>query len=666
MSSKAPLPSLRPAYLSLRQTLFLGAAMGILFPALALAYFQIVNRFENEVNVRVREPLEQYVAVLSRAMVMAVWNFDEALANEMADSVMSNPDVISFVVTGQQAGEVFLQRGKPAPLSTVVLQLEREIVYSGVHIGKLVVQFSTERVRGVLIRELLEQAAALGAQVLISFLLIWFLFDRRMVRPLRQLQEHAARFARGELDRPLARYRQDEIGRLALGLDTMRVDLANMIDERDARNLELQSELKERQRTQAELGFSQAKFESIFSASPVAMTVSRMGASFELLDVNLAWSRVFGRDRSSMIGTNGETNGTWKSQQDRRTVLQTLAQDGEIARFVAWMQPGAGRDPILCEISGKVVPNGNEPMLILAYDDITAKNKYEAEILELNATLEQRVTERTHELSDALSQLTAAQSELVRTEKMSALGFLVAGIAHELNTPIGNSVTVASTLQDSVSEFQSAMQKGLSRSRLEAFVSGMREGADILMSSLQRAIELISSFKQVAVDQTSVKRRPFDLKEMVENFLLTFGPTLRKNTHSVKVSIDPNIVLDSYPGPLGQILSNLINNAFLHAFDGHHNGHIVISAERVGQTHVHLIFRDDGVGIPAQHLKRVFDPFFTTKLGRGGSGLGLNIVYNLVHDALGGEIRVDSEPGQGTCFTVTLPLQAPAGQAQEV
>jgi PAS domain S-box-containing protein len=650
-------------HVSLRQTLFLGAALGILLPALVLAYFQIIGKFENEVTVRVREPMEKYVAVLSRAMVMAVWNFDETLANEIADSVMANPDVISFVVTGHQQ-EIFIQKGKVVPLSKVVLQHDREIVYSGVHIGKLVLQFSTERVRRVLIRELLEQAAALGAQVLISFLLIWVLFDRRLVRPLRQLQEHAACFARGELDRPLAHYRQDEIGHLAQGLDTMRADLANMIHERDVRNQELQSELTERQRAQAELGFSQAKFQSIFSASPVAMTVSRVGGGFELLDVNVAWTRVFGRDRASMLGTSGENNGMWKSQQDRSSVLETLSLDGEISRFAAWMQPGAGRAPILCEISGKVVRSGNDSMLILAYDDITAKNKYEAEILELNATLEQRVTERTHELSDALSQLQAAQSELIRTEKMSALGFLVAGIAHELNTPIGNSVTVASTLQDNAVEFQSSMQKGLSRSRLDAFVSSIREGSDILMRSLQRAIELISSFKQVAVDQTSVKRRQFDLKEMVDNILLTMGPTIRKTKHAVESSIPKGISMDSYPGPLGQVLNNLINNAFLHAFEGVGQGHVMISAELAGDSHVRLSFRDDGLGIPAQHLKRVFDPFFTTKLGRGGSGLGLNIVYNLVHDALGGEIQVESEPGQGACFTVTLPLQAPVGQTE--
>jgi signal transduction histidine kinase len=151
---------------------------------------------------------------------------------------------------------------------------------------------------------------------------------------------------------------------------------------------------------------------------------------------------------------------------------------------------------------------------------------------------------------------------------------------------------------------------------------------------------------------------------MVDNILLTMGPTIRKTKHAVESSIPKGISMDSYPGPLGQVLNNLINNAFLHAFEGVGQGHVMISAELAGDSHVRLSFRDDGLGIPAQHLKRVFDPFFTTKLGRGGSGLGLNIVYNLVHDALGGEIQVESEPGQGACFTVTLPLQAPVGQTE--
>jgi signal transduction histidine kinase len=312
---------------------------------------------------------------------------------------------------------------------------------------------------------------------------------------------------------------------------------------------------------------------------------------------------------------------------------------------------------MLCEVSGSRLRSGDESLMILAYDDITAKHRSEQEILQLNATLEQRVDQRTQELTNTLNQLTAAQAELVRSEKMSALGAMVAGIAHELNTPIGNSLTVASTLQDHSANFLAEMGKGLTRSKLDEFVQNTQQGTSILMRSLHHAAELVSSFKQVAVDQTSVNRRVFRLRETLNEILLTLGPTLRKTTHTVECLVPEDIALDSYPGPLGQIITNLINNALVHAFEGRQNGKIVITATLTQPGWVDIAVRDDGLGIPQAHLDKVFDPFFTTKLGKGGSGLGLNIVYNLVTTSLGGRVQVVSTSGQGACFTLSLPLR---------
>jgi len=169
----------------------------------------------------------------------------------------------------------------------------------------------------------------------------------------------------------------------------------------------------------------------------------------------------------------------------------------------------------------------------------------------------------------------------------------------------------------------------------------------------------VSSFKQVAVDQTSLNRRSFDLQSTVSEILLTLGPTIRKSNHQVECDIAPDIVMDSYPGPLGQILTNLINNALLHAFEGMERGTVQVSASLTADGAVRLLVSDNGAGIPQAHLARVFDPFFTTKLGQGGSGLGLNIVYNLVTKSLGGTVHVASNPGQGATFSMVLPRNAP-------
>jgi PAS domain S-box-containing protein len=550
-----------------------------------------------------------------------------------------------------------------SPATDQVLREQRYIFYNGARIGHLAIEVTTTRIQAELRDNLIKLVGALLAQVGISFAFIWLLFNYRIMRPLNELKEGALRLARGNLDQPLSWYRRDEFGSLAGGLDTMRANLSALLSERDQKNVALEQELYDRQRTEKALLLSEAKFSALFDSSPVAMTVSAMGGNFALQDLNSAWTALFCRERSVMLGTSGENNGMWKNLDDRQDALASLAKNGAIARQVTWMSRGNGQSDILCEVSGKVIARGDEPLLILTYEDITAKHQYEANILALNASLEQRVALRTQELSSALERLTAAQTELVRTEKMAALGSLVAGIAHELNTPIGNSLTVASTLQDQSKAFLTDMVRGLTRSRLDEYVATIQEGAGILMRGLRHAADLVSSFKQVAVDQTSVNRRKFDLRETVQEILLTMGPAIRKTNHTIECTIEKGMVLESYPGPFGQVLTNLINNALLHAFDGATQGKITIAAAQRSADRVEITVQDNGSGIPAGNLSRVFDPFFTTRLGKGGSGLGLNIVYNLVHEALGGTISVTSTAGSGACFILLIPLTAPTQPA---
>jgi PAS domain S-box-containing protein len=644
--------------LSLRQTLFLGAGLGILLPAMVLAYFQITSKIDTEIDLRVRVPMLQYADVLASGVAVALWNVDRAVAAELVDAVMRNPDVASVTVTDDYR-EVFIRRQNQSPARDQVLREQRDVLYNGTRIGQLAIELTTTRIQTELRDDLLKLVAALVAQVGISFAFIWLLLNHRIVRPLQHLKQGALRLAGGNLDQPLRWHRRDEIGNLAGGLDTMRANLAGLLSERDQKNVALEQELAERLRAQQALLLSEAKFSAIFDSSPVAMTVSTMGGNFALQDLNSAWTTLFCRDRSAMLGTSGESNGVWKTQDDRQAALGSLAATGEIARRATWMTRGNDQTDILCEVSGKVIALGDKPLLILTYEDITAKYQYEANILALNASLEQRVALRTQELSSALERLTAAQTELVRTEKMAALGSLVAGVAHELNTPIGNSLTVASTLQDQSKAFVNDMTKGLTRSRLDEYVATTREGAGILMRGLRHAADLVSSFKQVAVDQTSVNRRKFDLRETVQEILLTMGPAIRKTHHTVECTIEKGINLESFPGPLGQVVTNLVNNGLLHAFDGETRGKITIAAKLHGPDRVEITVQDNGCGIPVSNLSRVFDPFFTTKLGKGGSGLGLHIVYNLVHEALGGTIFVANTVGSGACFTVLIPLTAP-------
>ena len=290
----------------------------------------------------------------------------------------------------------------------------------------------------------------------------------------------------------------------------------------------------------------------------------------------------------------------------------------------------------------------------------------------LNVELESRVERRTgdlaranRELLEAMENLKLAQGELVRNEKLAALGNLVGGIAHELNTPIGNGVMAVTTLHDQVRDFRREMAGGLRRSQLDSFVERVERGSEIAVRNLQRANELIASFKQVAVDQTSVQRRPFILSEVVDEILLTLQPTLRRTPYKVRSEIAAGVAMDSYPGPLGQVLTNLLTNALVHGFEGCSKGLIEITGGPGDEGEVCLTIADDGIGIPPELLDRVFDPFVTSKLGRGGTGLGLHIVWNTVTVVLGGSISVDSTPGQGTRFRIILPVIAPSQPAAD-
>jgi signal transduction histidine kinase len=294
--------------------------------------------------------------------------------------------------------------------------------------------------------------------------------------------------------------------------------------------------------------------------------------------------------------------------------------------------------------------------------DINALKQAEAALLALNEQLESRVERRTADLQDAnrelrraLEQLTLAQRQLLESEKLASLGGLVAGIAHEINTPLGVSVTAASHLQEEAQRLTKQFADNtLTRSDLQRFEQTARESADLILRNLRRADRLVKSFKQVAVDQSSEDRRVVDLGQCLNEILTTLGPSLKKTPHKVEVLCPPGLVLETWPGVLYQIVTNLVMNSLLHGLAPDQAGTIRIRAER-HDGEVELDYRDDGRGMDEAVRAHVFEPFFTTRRGQGGSGLGMHIVYNLVTQVLKGQIRCESAPGQGVRFHLVWP-----------
>ncbi|HEX7646534.1 MAG TPA: ATP-binding protein [Noviherbaspirillum sp.] len=313
-------------------------------------------------------------------------------------------------------------------------------------------------------------------------------------------------------------------------------------------------------------------------------------------------------------------------------------------------------------------------MTRLDYNELTSRLRQQVcdlldakmELTALNETLESKVAQRTAELEaanaslvKALDDLQRTQAELVRTAQLAGLGTLVAGVAHELNTPIGNGLTIVTTLAHETRVMKSGYEEGrLKRSMLDTYIRNVEDIYEVLERNLVRAGDIVSHFKQLSVDQASDVRRRFVLSDVVRDTMTAISPRIRKTPYRVVLELESGIEMDSYPGTISQILANFITNALAHAFDGRTGGSMTIRSATMEEDMVELSFIDDGNGIPEEVLQHVFEPFFTTRFGQGGSGLGLYVVYNQVHKLLGGRIDVASEPGCGTTFRLLLPIIA--------
>ncbi len=266
---------------------------------------------------------------------------------------------------------------------------------------------------------------------------------------------------------------------------------------------------------------------------------------------------------------------------------------------------------------------------------------------------------------NALHELNAAQQNLIDAERLAALGGLVAGVAHEVNNPIGISLTVASSFARRAEMFEAELRSetGLGRSQLEEFVRTSRDAAQQLVGNLHRAGELIQSFKQVAADRSHAERRQFNLSEATDQIIASLRPALKKASITLSVEVPESLVIDGYPGSYGQILTNLFLNAANHGFADGRSGAITISAKPRGNDDVEIIFADNGAGMTPDVQRQAFDPFFTTRRNEGGTGLGLHIVYNLVTQQFGGRMMLDSRPGQGATFRIIMPRAAKGGLA---
>lgn len=486
----------------------------------------------------------------------------------------------------------------------------------------------------------------LAIAISIIVITLTFLFSELIFNsirtPLAELLQAVKAFSAGQFDHPIPKDGQHELGLLATGLRDFRSSVLQRISAEQALR---ESEERFRALSDMSSDFFWEQNEDYEFTALTGRKAAHLQACNVLTIGMKVWENAHDVSRAEVWGPHRTR---LEAHESFRNFECALSMPDKTSLYLL-----VNGDPIF-DASGKFKGYRGTAK------DISAQKATEAQIRLLNQTLEQRVIERTRELRESNEQLSQAMEQLVQNEKLASLGNLVAGVAHELNTPLGNALVATTSLRDQISELnQRVVNNTLRKSDLDDFIQTSRHGCTLVENNARRAVTLVANFKQVAVDQTSAQRRTFNLQQTVHEVIGTLGPTLRKNRLEVTIDIPEALTLDSYPGSLDQVITNIVTNATIHAYESGQAGSLLIHAARLDESHLELLIADGGLGIPAERQGKVFDPFFTTRLGQGGSGLGLYIVYNIVTSLLGGSIQLVSVPDAGTCFVIRLPLTAP-------
>ncbi|PJG59788.1 ATP-binding protein [Aeromonas cavernicola] len=620
--------------------------------AMIITGLQLAWDYNKDVTA-IEDSIGQIEASFLQPIAASLWNLDEEQIKVQLEGIMNLPSM-QFVRLKEMMGN------SEVPLLTQGTQQdsydisrEFDLTYQGEVVGKLFVAASLDQVYQRLIEKSVLIMVTQTIKTLVVSLCILIIIYYLVVRHINRIANYAQMFNLDRLEvtlelegRTLPRTKPDELDTLVATLNQMRNRLH---DELIARH-------QAAEQLQQERDFSATLINS------ANMIICCMAPDLTIASINPAAVLQTGYRQQVLLQKNWLE--IFVSEPQRTELRSILSAEGSLSDQEVVMHDYKGEELIL---QWTFVPfyDGHQLKYQIGFGyDITQLKKVEREIIQLNEQLEGKVVERTSSLSETNAQLgkayddlKQAQQTLVESEKMASLGSLVAGVAHEINTPIGISVTASSYLQEQVADFKTHIDsKQLSRSYLNEFTVNLDESVLLLQGNLRRAAELIASFKQVAVDQSSEARYNFNLADNLHQVVVSLGHKLKKARCEVDIQCNPQLTMNSFPGSFTQIYSNLILNSIHHGFDGWDKPKkIVIKVEQQGEEVV-IDYRDNGRGIPPEILPRIYDPFVTSKRGHGGSGLGTHIIYNLVVQLLRGRINCISEPGLGAQFHIRLPL----------
>ncbi len=621
--------------------------------AMIITVLQLAWDYRKDVAV-IEDSIGQIEASFLQPIAASLWNLDEEQVKVQIEGIMNLPNM-QFVMVKEMLGnsEVpLLTQGTER--ESYDISREFNLTYQGEIVGKLFVAASLEQIYQRLIEKSVLIMVSQTIKTLVVSFCILIIIYYLVVRHLNRIASYAQKFNLDRLDmelelegRPQPRKKPDELDTLVATLNQMRTRLRD----------ELVARHQAAEQLQQERDFSATLINS------ANMVICCMEPDLTIASINPAAILLTGYHQQELLQHNWLD--LFVSPTQREELNNILAAEGSLADQEVIMHDQQAHELVL---QWTFVPFYDGPNLKYQIGfgyDITQLKTVEREIIQLNEQLEGKVEERTRSLSEANNQLgkayddlKQAQQTLVESEKMASLGSLVAGVAHEINTPIGISVTASSYLQERVADFKSHIDsKQLSRSYLNEFTVNLDESMQLLQSNLRRASELIASFKQVAVDQSSEARYNFSLADNLHQVVVSLGHKLKKSQCEVDIQCNPKLSNLLLPG---QLYPDLLEpDPQLHqprfrqlgqAEEDHHQGGTAGRGavyRLLGQWSRH----------PAEILPRIFDPFVTSKRGQGGSGLGTHIIYNLVVQLLKGRISCASEPGNGAQFHIRLPIQ---------
>lgn len=510
-------------------------------------------------------------------------------------------------------------------------------------------------------------SAALGA------CLQYFWMRRRFARSIGSLNAAANEIASGNTAERILDSSDGITGKLAVNINAIAERLAERIRERDAagealintyremeeNNRVLEKEIFAHLEAERSLSESKDKFATAFRCSADVIGIVR-ATDMRNLELSDAFFAKFGYEKAEVFGRSSAEFGLWLRPRERAEYWRQLFEKKMVRDIETHWRTKQG-EILIGTMAGDVIELGGERCVLFTWHDITARKKAEDALREANEQLERKVDERTQELqtkneelAQLLEELQRTQEFLLQSEKMAAMTNLVVGVAHEINTPVGVAITLASHLEENVKRFLLRCQTAeLKRSELNEYLFESQEAAEMLLKNLQRVVKLIGTFKQVSVDRATETKRPFNLRLQLEEIAQSVAPALKKAGHRLELDCEHELELDGFPNAFSQIIMNLINNSLVHAYEPGQNGNIAISV-RHSEEGLNVVYQDDGRGVSEEVLGKIFNPFFTTRRGQGGMGLGLCIVYNLVTQQFGGSIECHSRPGEGMRLSMTL------------